>query len=31
VAGAVLDAVVLMVPLALLVYAAAVTWSYRDD
>ena len=31
VAGAVLEAVAVMVPLALLVYAAAVAWSYRND
>jgi serine/threonine protein kinase len=31
VAGAVLGAVALMIPLALAVYAAGVVWSYRDD
>lgn len=31
VAGALLDAVAVMAPLALVVYAAGVAWSYRDD
>jgi serine/threonine-protein kinase len=31
VAGAVLGAVVVMIPLALVVYAAGVVWSYRND